>query len=148
MSDSEFETSMSIPLDTGGFLRRECPTCEREFKVYAGDNDNDEEEAEAPPGGYFCPYCTIQAPPDHWWTKEQLEAARGVVAREFVAPELERLGRTLGGRVQIEEVAEPSALTESEDMRQVEMQCHPDRPVKVLEEWAKPVHCFVCGSPA
>jgi hypothetical protein len=31
MSD-EVQLSMSLPLDGDGFLRRECPTCEREFK--------------------------------------------------------------------------------------------------------------------
>ncbi len=32
MSDDEVMLEISMPLDSDGFLRRECPTCEREFK--------------------------------------------------------------------------------------------------------------------
>jgi len=45
MSD-EAELSMSIPLDEDGFLRRECPTCEREFKLFVPDEDELKEEEE------------------------------------------------------------------------------------------------------
>lgn len=44
---------MSVPLDSEGFLRRECPTCEREFKWKPAGED--EEATPAPEGGYFCP---------------------------------------------------------------------------------------------
>jgi hypothetical protein len=29
---SDMSVSMSLPLDEDGFLRRECPTCERQFR--------------------------------------------------------------------------------------------------------------------
>ncbi len=32
MTDDKVSFGMTIPLDSDGFLRRECPTCEREFK--------------------------------------------------------------------------------------------------------------------
>lgn len=35
--DDEIKISVSIPLDDDGFLRRECPTCEQEFKWFNHD---------------------------------------------------------------------------------------------------------------
>jgi hypothetical protein len=156
MSD-EVSLSMSVPLDRDGFLRRECPTCEREFKVLVSQ-DEDDEATPPPEGGYFCPYCAVQAPPDAWWTKDQLEAAKAVMYREVVEPELkdfqksiERMNRQSGGligisaRLDITEPDEPAELSEVEDMRRVEFSCHPDDPLKVLEDWERPVHCMICG---
>src|ERR1039458_3701595 len=77
----EYETSMSVPLDTEGFLRRECPTCEREFKWLPSQQDSDAEDREATPmpeGGYFCPYCAVQARGDAWFTKAQLDVAQAI----------------------------------------------------------------------
>ena len=49
---------VSLPLDSEGFLRRECPTCEREFKWLPNLDENEETEPTAG-GGYFCPYCGV-----------------------------------------------------------------------------------------
>ncbi len=69
MSD-EVSLSVSLPLDSDEFLRRACPTCEREFKWLASQGDDD--PTPAPDGGYFCPYCAIQAPVDAWHTTPQI----------------------------------------------------------------------------
>jgi hypothetical protein len=157
MSDDEVAVGMSIPLDSDGFLRRECPTCEREFKWLPSTDD--EVAAEAPAGGYFCPYCVIQAPPDAWFTKAQLELAETIVAREVVGPmldsfsrDLKRIGRQSGGLLDIEvsrdEPEDVGDLVEEDDMRRVGFSCHPSEPIKVLDEWMDPVHCLMCGEPA
>ena len=40
MSDDDLALEMSMPLDSDGFLRRECPTCEREFKwLYTSEEE-------------------------------------------------------------------------------------------------------------
>jgi hypothetical protein len=149
MSD-EVEMSMTVPLDGEGFLRRECPTCERELKWLAA-KEGEEAEA-APDDGYFCPYCGVQAPPDSWFTKAQLQHASALMEQEVLAPELRKLKdsarRASGGFVQIDvdytEPEPPQALTETDDMRRVGFSCHSE-PVKVLEDWAGPVHCPLCG---
>ncbi|HEV7751795.1 MAG TPA: hypothetical protein VGO71_09640, partial [Baekduia sp.] len=62
-----------MPLDSDGFLRRECPTCEREFKVFVHQVAGEEADAQGPqPGGYYCPYCAIQADANAWFTKAQI----------------------------------------------------------------------------
>jgi hypothetical protein len=32
-------------------------------------------------------------------------------------------------------------------MRRVDPACHPEEPIKVLEEWSAPVRCLICGNP-
>ena len=153
MSSMDTETSMSVPLDEDGFLRRECPTCEREFKWFVSPDD----EAEQPKsGGYYCPYCGVQAPPDHFWTKAQVELAQNVVLREVVGPEVERWGRTLRNQrrsgdlmtmdVKMDVPPPMDPLIESDEMSNVTFACHPSEPVKVLDGWGRDVHCLICGS--
>jgi len=150
MSD-EVQIEMALPLDSDGFLRRECPTCEREFKWLPSD----EPGATPEDAGYYCPYCGVQAETGAWWTKAQLEHSKALLMEEVVAPKLkdfqkgmaETARRSHGlltfkpGKI---EVDEPVALVEPDDMRRIDFSCHPTEPVKVLEDWTKPVHCLIC----
>ena len=147
----EVQIPMSVPLDSDGFIRRECPTCERELKWRP--TPEGEEGAPTPEGGYFCPYCAVQAQPDSWWTKAQLEAAEAKIHNEVVKPMLDDFGKSLerasSSHVRFTskpaERAEEQQLSESDDMRRVDFSCHPSEPVKVLEGWDQPVHCPICG---
>jgi hypothetical protein len=155
----EVELAVSLPLDGDGFLRRECPTCQREFKwLSAGDEQAEAESTPVPEGGYWCPYCAIQAPPDAWWTPAQLEIVNSAISKEMIEPELESFERSVksaakrsGGFIEIsvERDAMPEAdpLVETDDMRHVEFACHPEEPIKVLDNWAGDVHCLICGTP-
>ena len=153
---SERQLAMSLPLDSDGFLRRECPTCEREFKWLASEEAGAEADT-VPEGGYYCPYCAIQAPADAWWTPAQLELAQSIVQREVVDPELKKLERSmrdlsrrsggfLSASMKIERDPEPHPLVETDDMRRVDFECHPREPVKVLDDWTRDVHCLICGA--
>lgn len=148
----EIELSISVPVDSEGFLRRQCPTCEREFKWKAAEVDVD--EAPPPEGGYFCPYCVVQAPPDSWWTEAQIENAKARAFDQVVKPQLDELAETAGSsgflevEVSVPEADEPPTLDEEDDMRRVNFPCHPEEPVKVLENWDRAVHCLICGSAA
>jgi hypothetical protein len=44
---SEISIPMSLPLDTDGFLRRECPNCERQFKSRPTQSSEESLEAAA-----------------------------------------------------------------------------------------------------
>jgi len=154
---------MSLPLDSDGFLRRECPTCEREFKWLPSPDDLEEGEAEgravAPPAeGYYCPYCAVTAPPDAWFTKAQLAVMHDIALRELIDPgldqlerEIKKLNRSSGGFLGVEarlvrDEPEPAPpLEETDDMGRVDFTCHRDEPVKVLDDWDRAVHCLVCG---
>lgn len=156
MSDDEVTLGMSVPLDSDGFLRRECPTCEREFKWLPGSGDDADEVTPPPDGGYYCPYCAIQAPDDQWFTQAQIELAQSIVATQVLGPMLKDFGRDLNGigrrsngflsvTAKYDAPDEMEPLTEADDMKRIEFECHPDEPVKVLEDWDEPVHCLVCG---
>jgi DNA-directed RNA polymerase subunit RPC12/RpoP len=157
MSDDEVILEMSMPLDSDGFLRRRCSSCERELKwLAAGD---DEDGTEAPDGGFFCPYCGIQAPPGEWLTEAQEENFTAMIQQEVLGPLFKDFGDGLQrsadrsqGFLSVEvtqpEFDEPVDLMEAEDMRRVDFACHPGESIKVLEDWSGPVRCVVCGSLA
>lgn len=145
--------SVPVPLDEEGFVRRECPTCEREFKWLPTENSDP-----PPPAGYHCPYCGVQAQPDGWLTKAQVELIHTKVNREVVGPAMQDFGRSLrriaqssGGLIRAElkgpdipPASDP--LTEQNDMRRVDFPCHPEEPLKVLDDWSHPVYCLICGT--
>jgi hypothetical protein len=154
--EDQVSIPMSLPLDTDGFLRRECPTCEREFKWL--HSQSDEPDTPAPDDGYFCPYCGVQAPPHSWWTKAQHRIATARAYQEVIGPQLAEFQRRIerlnhpGGVLRVSthvepgEAAEMPTLVETDDMRRVDFECH-DEPIKVLDGWSGPLHCLVCGSP-
>jgi len=65
--------SIPIERDADGYLGRECPECERYFKITPGTGITEGE----PP--CYCPYCGQCAPQDQFFTKDQIEYAKSVV---------------------------------------------------------------------
>jgi hypothetical protein len=57
--DEDVRVCVSISPDADGFVRRECPTCDREFKWRP--TPVDEDPVPVPDGGYCCQYCGVQA---------------------------------------------------------------------------------------
>lgn len=141
MSDDKVTLGMTIPLDSDGFLRRECPTCEREFKWRPSEAGAEEAVESADDASYFCPYCGIQAPTDAWLTQAQLAMAQNIVEREVVGPMVSKIGR-------YQPPDELDPLTEPDDMTLVSFPCHSSEPLKILDDWRKPVRCLICGQPA
>ena len=161
VSNEDVALEMSLPLDSDGFLRRECPTCEREFKwLYTPAEAGASEDAEAPvpDGGYFCPYCGVQAEPNSWLTRAQVELAHNMVATRVLGPmlkdfgdDLKKISRRSGGMLRAEmkydSPDELGPLTEVDDMTRIDFDCHRTEPVKVLDDWDRSVRCLICGRP-
>lgn len=108
---------------------------------------------------FFCPYCAVQAPSDSWFTKPQLALIESTVNQEVIGPALKEFGQRLrdigrqsGGLLKVDlESDQPrpaDPLTELDDMRRVDFACHPTEPVKVLDDWTRPAHCLICGTPS
>lgn len=143
--------SMTLPLDDG-FLRRECPSCERQFKWHHGPTEDRPEDA-IEPDVYWCPYCGETAPPDQWWTVDQLEFAKagiaGPVMRDVADEFNKSTGRQRNSLIKVsmthDDPEPPSAIHEPPDMVAVQSPCHPWEPIKVAEDWSESVHCLVCG---
>lgn len=133
------ELEVPMPLDADGFLRRACPSCERESK-WLPSEDSDP----VPPEGYACPYCGQRAGPDEWFTEAQREFLMGTAGSEILGPMLDRFTSIPGFTVT--HADPPVPLTEPDDMRRVDFACHPKEPVKALDDWTGPVRCIICGS--
>lgn len=164
---TDWESQVPVPVDGDGFLRRECPTCEREFKWLPTKNEDEataaagDEDRSEPDPQYFCPYCGVPASVNAWHTKAQVAVAMEMVEREVVEPQLEELERTLRDlnrtsrglihlEANLERESRPPApdLSEIDDMRRIDFVCHPSEPLKVLDSWDEPVRCLVCGTAA
>jgi hypothetical protein len=156
---SDVSIPMTLPLDTAGFLRRECPNCNKQFKWYSSEEaDTAGDELIVTVGSseaYYCPYCHTPAPSNAWWTQEQIEYARELAAAEVMRPmlgnfgadleQLNRPGSLISFNVQVPDMPRPDPLTEPDDMVRVDLPCHPEEPLKVDETWTSDVACLVCG---
>ena len=154
MSDSESEIAVSIPLDDG-FLRRECPSCLRQFKWWHGEHP-DRPEGIEDGSEYYCPYCRATAGPQSWYTQPQIDLIQnraGLYAtqhiHEALASSISGLNRS--GFIQAEltggTTSEMLPLDEPHDMVEAASPCHPWEPIKYEESWTKALYCLVCGEP-
>ncbi|MDP1820029.1 MAG: hypothetical protein Q8K58_09090 [Acidimicrobiales bacterium] len=149
------EIEIELPLDGHGFLRRQCPHREREFKWHEGPTE--EAPADAPNvQEYYCPYCGQVAGDDQWFTDDQVEVIQAAVVDE-VSPQIESMlgdaftskpGGLIQTSVSFERTAGPAPLVEpDDDMVAVASPCHGYEPIKVASQWNDPLHCLICGSP-
>lgn len=146
------QIAVSIPLDRDGFVRRGCPTCEREFKwLYTDDEDAATQPSDR---GYCCPYCGVWAQPDQWFTGAQVEYIQQIglnAAADQVDEMFSQFNRP-GSALQYtpgERPLPPGEMPpEPDDMRRVDFECHPEDPLKVDEKWDKAVRCLICGTTA
>ncbi len=71
---------------------------------------------------------------------------------EIAGPDLEGLERDpdpnslISFEVRVQQPPRPAPLPEElNDMRRVDLACHPLEPIKVDAEWRGDVHCIICG---
>lgn len=141
---------MSLPLDVDGFIRRECPNCEREFKWHHGKTDEAPDDYVYPPV-HCCPLCGQSAALDKWWTPAQAEYAKDFATR----PALDQLGEELKDvfrgtnflKIELsnDRFDVPDPLVEPDDMEMIAPPCHPWEPVKVPKDSSAPYYCLLCG---
>jgi len=165
---SHFEEQLKLPLDRRGFLRRECATCHRQFKLRWSEQDavlvmrrlgaelphvNDHEVR---PGTALrtCPYCAVQADADTFWTEEQrlfLARKAAALGEEIRFEQLRHIERTLGQNPNLTFLPVPPApfrfavRAEPDDMRVVPMVCCGED-VKVRDSWTGAIHCPFCAT--
>ena len=107
-------------------------------------------------GRLFLPVLWSAGPADAWFTEAQL-ALPGAWSRSRSWSRCSRSSRTTSrgalscrddnSERSLKPAAEPDPLTEDDDMTLVDFTCHPSEPLKVLDDWAKPVYCLICGKP-
>jgi hypothetical protein len=150
--DDQISISVEVPLDDDGFLRRECPNCERQFKWFSHEEDDVDAEVV---DQYYCPLCGVAAGTDEWWTQDQLDAAwgqAGPAVDQFVQDQMNDAFKGLKNVSYKPDpnftmgIEAPDPLIEPNDMLILEPPCHPNEPIKVPEEAAGHAHCLVCGT--
>lgn len=137
------EISVPIPLDSDGFIRRECPKCTREFKWHHGATGDRPADYNDPPV-YFCPLCGETSDPSDFITQDQAEFARGYAMLPAMQ-ELEAEMNRTGFDFKIDSVEPPDPLTEPDDMSIIAPPCHDWEPVKVPDDSKAPFYCLLCG---
>lgn len=151
--DDEIRISISLPLDSDGFLRRQCPNCEREFKWFSHQEGDPTAEQVTQ---YFCPLCGAPADADEWATRAQTEFALGAAGPHLDQWVSDSLAQALKGIKGLRykpnqdftlDLPDSEPLHEPDDMIIVEPPCHPNEPLKVPEEATALVHCLVCRAP-
>ncbi len=146
---------VSFPLDGAGFLRRECPHCEREFKWHNGPA-NEQAEQQTPSDVHWCPLCGEPAGSDQWWTQTQLGLIHNATER-YIGQEVGDMFKGLeqstqnndvvqfkAGHIDVPDPSDP--LVEPDDMLIVSSPCHAWEPIKIPEDHTGSVHCLVCGA--
>lgn len=142
---------MEFPLDSDGFLRRECPNCEGEFKWHHGPTV-DTPDGFVYPQVHWCPRCGRSAPLDAWWTQAQIEYQQAVLAVS-AGDTLDEAFKSVRGKfLKLEanssaKPPRPDPLVEPADMHMIASPCHPWEPVKVPSEAQAPFYCLLCGQP-
>lgn len=150
------DVPVSLPLDSDGFLRRECPHCMQEFKWHHGPAN--EEAEQAPPAEvYHCPLCGQPAGLESWWTPEQLDYIQQAAmpsVMQSLEDELDGMFRSTNSKHlsikrtgHLDSREAPMPLVENDDMSIVTSPCHAYEPVKIPEPAASPLYCLICGSP-
>lgn len=67
---------VTINPDADGYTGRECPTCEKYFKIKFGTGLPGEPDC-------HCPYCNHTGPQKEFWTKQQIEYAQSVAMHQL-----------------------------------------------------------------
>lgn len=70
------EFSVNIEADEAGYTGRECPECEKYFKIKFGTGLPEATDC-------HCPYCNHIGPQDEFWTKQQIEYAQSVALNKI-----------------------------------------------------------------
>ena len=68
--------SVDIKPDEEGYMGRECPECEKYFKIMPSTGLPDFSDC-------YCPYCQHFGQQDEFWTKQQIEYAQSVVLNKL-----------------------------------------------------------------
>jgi hypothetical protein len=159
---------IGLPEDGQGFVRRECPSCRRQFKTRGGPADGaiiqrylgrhlyfeNPHEIVRDDATVHCLYCGVAAPSDEWCTPQQrawLEKVATFLGKEIRFEQMAFAWRTLEFNPSPTFIAVPPSdrlpemRTEDDDMRKASFFCCVEE-AKVDTHWTRPLHCPRCGS--
>jgi hypothetical protein len=169
MAKLEMGEAFKIAGDRAGYVRRECGSCHRIFKVRAGERDagalqralgarllhaNAEEFQHHAPMTRHCPYCQHQAPEEAWFTSAQrahVEKRADHFQREVRFQQLNQPRRQLDDNpyltfLPVEPEPFDAELAETgEASRPFPLVCCKEE-LRLQSSWSGSVSCFFCGT--
>lgn len=86
-SPEYIELKIGLTPDENGLIGRECPSCEEYFKIKPGTG--------LPITYTICPYCGHKDGNNNFFTKDQVNYMKGIIANEVLAPALETFRKSL-----------------------------------------------------
>ena len=138
---------IELRLDDDGLLRKECPYCEQQFKIYPEDEIETNEK-------YYCPMCGLHAPANEFLTKEQFELASDLTMN-FIIDELNKgfgkiktsFKRAKNVSVDFKPLAknEPITLIETTEFEDVVFSCCNKHTFIYSPMTFKVLYCHHCG---
>lgn len=151
MSDITF--TFSIEGDSEGYVTFECPFCGAEFKLQAGEYQDEDKPLEE----LFCPYCGLTKEKDEFLSAEVIEQAQ-ILAQNYMIEQLNRSFKKMSksinssGHGVIKMTYKPLKKVETkelktEDTAETEFKCNCcDHRVKALYcAGASKIFCPYCG---
>jgi len=144
--------SFTIEGDSEGFVTFECPFCGSEFKLQAGEYQNENEPLE----DLFCPYCGLTREKNTFLSKDVIVQAQAL-AENYMIEELNKAFKKMSKSLNkphgiIKMKYEPLKKVETKELKdkdttEVEFKCdHCNHRVKVLYcAGASKIFCPYCG---
>ena len=141
---------ISIPTDDDGFLKRECPDCLKIFKWIERADQNGKAVLY---GERHCPLCSHRGSAEVWFTQDQKDFIKSVVASNAISMALKGFGSSIRNQPGVEfhsndslHMDRPTVPHETNDMQIIEVTCHPEYPFKIPEDHTENVFCIICSA--
>ena len=172
---SIIEIDIDLPLDEQGFLRRECPLCNRQYKIFKSEEEREnlireivnynlaERNATTDNDSsdnieyLYCPYCLQKAPKEQWWTQEQLSYIRMYVDNivvKMINDTMDNIARNVNRLnspyVRMKKPHKKRLQTEPWIPPEINDMTVVELPccntkMKIIEEWRDNIACYICG---
>lgn len=144
--------SFTIEGDSEGFVTFECPFCGSEFKLQAGEYQNENEPLE----DLFCPYCGLTREKNAFYSKDVIEQAE-TLAKNYMIGELNKEFKKMSKSINkphssIKMTYKPLKKVETKELKdndtvEAEFQCsHCEHRLKVIYcVGVSKIFCPYCG---
>ena len=143
--DTEKHIKVGFNTDEDGYISQECPACKKRFKVNFSSGSDE-------PISY-CPYCGHKER-DCWWTQKQVDYLSGVVGKELIGPELDKMAKDFNRKARVGNFINmtmsvkhssdaPEPKEPSEPMPIVTFECCGEKTKH--DQSQKALFCIICG---
>ncbi|MEG2813560.1 MAG: hypothetical protein RSA79_03070 [Oscillospiraceae bacterium] len=144
--------SVTVEGDSEGFVTFECPFCGSEFKLQAGEFQDENENLQ----DLFCPYCGLTGEKDTFYHKDVIEQIQAL-AKNCIIEELNNASKKMSKSINkphsnIKMTYKPLKKVETKELKdkdtaEVEFKCgHCEHMTKVLYcAGASKIFCPYCG---